>query len=235
MIARKNHRKKSWVFAFTGLAMSLLISTTGWAQQPREGFFAGAGASAAFGRFEVVVENIVSRMSIDTSKARTAMLGAMSAGYGHTTQKGLYLGAEVGMGFPKNTATIRRYGVLYTGDVFVNHLSVRDALTIDALLGFRPAGRLLAYARAGVSFASVSLSQVITPSIPRSSFSSQGTRPSARMGVGAAYSLNRRFALGWDFVFTRYGDLEYPWTEFNVNLTQKVGTVGITCTGTIEL
>lgn len=213
-----------------GVALSLLLSATGFAQQPKEGFFAGAGASAAFSRFELVVENPVSRMSIDTSKAGTAMLGGVSAGYGHTTPKGLYLGGEIGMCFPKNIATIRRYGVLYTGDVFVNHLSVRDALTVDGLLGFRPSGRLLAYARAGISIASVSLSQVFTPSIPRSSFSSQGTRPAARMGVGAVYSLSRRFSLGWNLVYTRYGDFGYSWTEFNVNLTQKVATTGIACT-----
>jgi opacity protein-like surface antigen len=218
-----------------GAVLSLLMAATGFAQQPKEGFFAGAGASAAFSRFELVVENTVSRMSIDTSQARTAMLGGVSAGYGHTTPKGLYLGAEVGMGFPKNTATIRRYGVLYTGDVFVNHLSVRDALTVDGLLGFRPSGRLLAYARAGISIAGVSLSQVFTPSIARSSFSSQGTRPAARMGVGAAYSLGRRFAVGCDLVYTRYDDFGYDWTEFNVTLTQKVGTTGIAGTIIVHL
>ena len=97
-----------WGLGLSGVAMSLLMSVTGFAQQPKEGFFAGASASAAFSRFELVVENTVNRMSIDTSKAGTALLGGVSAGYGHTTKKGLYLGAEVGMGFPKNTGTIRR-------------------------------------------------------------------------------------------------------------------------------
>jgi opacity protein-like surface antigen len=224
-----------WGLGLSGVAMSLLMSVTGFAQQPKEGFFAGASASAAFSRFELVVENTVNRMSIDTSKAGTALLGGVSAGYGHTTKKGLYLGAEVGMGFPKNTGTIRRYGVLYTGDVFVNHLSVRDALTIDGLIGFRPSEKLLAYARTGMAIASVSLSQVFTPSIPGSTFSTQGTRPAARMGIGAAYSLSRRIAVGCDLVFTRYGDFGYDWTEFNVKLTQKVGTTGITCTLIFQL
>jgi opacity protein-like surface antigen len=219
-----------WGIGLSGVALSLLMSATCFAQQPKEGFYAGAGASVAFSRFELVVENTISGMSIDTTKAGTALLGGVSAGYGHTTQKGLYLGAEVGMGFPKNNGTVRRYGVLYTGDVFVNHLSVRDALTVDGLIGFRPSERLLAYTRAGLSIASVSLSQDFTPSIPGSTFSSQGTRPSPRMGIGAAYSLSRRIAVGCDLVFTRYGDFEYDWTEFNVTLTQKVRTAGIACT-----
>jgi hypothetical protein len=55
------------------------------------------------------------------------------------------------------------------------------------------------------------------------------------MGVGAAYSLSRHFAVGCDLVYTRYGDFGYDWTEFNVTLTQKVGTTGIAGTIIVHL
>lgn len=176
----------------------------------------------SYSNFELVVKNTVSQLTIDTSTTASCLLGNLFFGYGHTTLKGVYIGGEIGTCFPKKKATIHRYGVVYTGDVYTNRMSVRDIITGDMQFGYRTSERVLVAIRAGAVFSQISLSQDVTPSIANSAFSDSAYRFGARVGTRLNYSLSQRLSLGVDYVYSHYGNTEFMWDTFSIEFTKKV-------------
>ena len=211
------------------------LAVTGFSQLMHDGFYGGIGMGSSFNQFELEVKNTFSQLSIDTGKHSAGFVGNIFAGYGHTTKKGLYLGGEMRANFFRKATIIRRYGVVYTGDIFENRLSVRDYFSGDFLMGLRPADRLLFYARAGGVLSQINLSQEITPSIPNSSFSDSNYKLGGRVGLGFRYGFSRRLGLGMDFVLTQYGSNNFTWEAFDVAFTKKVASTCLTLSGIISL
>lgn len=170
-------------------------------------------------------------MSVDTCHSATALLAGIVVGYGFTTTKGLFVGGEMGGSFPNKPATIQRFGVVYTGEVFVNHISVQDYVNGDFLIGYRPTEPLLTHAKGGVVLSRFELSQQFTPSIPNSSFSDSSLGWGARVGAGVNYSVIGRFSLGLDYTYTKYQTSDYLWSTFDVQFSKQVSSHYITLSG----
>jgi opacity protein-like surface antigen len=190
----------------------------------RHGFHAGIGVTGAVNRFQLTAERTTNQYTEQKVDRSFSVLGNVFAGYGYTIGQRLFFGAEAGISIPKRTGEVIRQGVVFTGGSYTDHLSVRDVLTGDLLLGYRLINRSLFYLRAGGSWARIHIDQDPTPSIPNSSFSDSAYKFGARMGIGLYYHLTDRLGISIDHTFTVYQPHTPLWKEYDLQFNHKVSS-----------
>jgi outer membrane immunogenic protein len=188
---------------------------------PRDGFYLGAGVGETFNRYELATKNTVTGFNVKKHDNHNSTVGNAFLGYGYTASNSFFLGVELGTIFPRRSGTIKRPGVTFTSFSFVNRLSVQDYLTGDLLPGYRINERWLIYARAGFSYAHLSLHQDANAAASGPKFNRSDNKWGGRIGLGVNYGLTKHLGLGLDYFYTGYQKMNSRWPAFDVQFKQS--------------
>ncbi len=205
--------------------VTFICATTTYANEGiKNGIYLGAGGGESFNNYVFSTTNTVTNTIANTKPSNNTFLGNIFAGYGLTTDENLYFGGELGTNFPQREASTTHPGVTLTGQTFTNHVFVQDYLTGDLLPGYRMDSKLLLYARLGLSYAHLQLTQDANSAAGTPSFSSNANKIGGRVGVGASYPLTKNLGVGADYFYAAYPAFSTNWPAYNIHFEQKPHT-----------
>ena len=197
---------------------------------PKENFYAGVGIGGSFNKDTL---KGISVYSTSVTKSPTQTVGNVYIGYGHTFMEKLFLGIEANTYFPGHTDNFITPGVssaAVTNNYYTSQYNFKDYLGLDLLPGLRFNPNTLIYARTGLSFRDINISQnsTITAGPLSDSFYNAGHSMGGRFGAGVAYGLNKNIGVAVDYFYTYYPTFGSYWNIYNLqyNMTSNQNYVG---------
>ncbi len=196
--------------------------------EPKENFYAGVGIG---GTFNSDTLRAISVNSTSVTNSPTQTVGNVYIGYGHTFMDKLFLGIEANTYFPGHTDNFITQGVssaAYSGNYYSQQYTFKDYLGLDLLPGLRFNPNTLIYARTGLSFRDINISQNSTATPSSDSFYNAGHSMGGRFGAGVAYGLTKNIGVAVDYFYTYYPTFGSYWNTYNLqfNMSSNQNYVG---------
>ncbi|NBX84153.1 MAG: hypothetical protein EBQ95_00925 [Gammaproteobacteria bacterium] len=205
------------------------IDTNNWT--PKESFYAGVGFGGSFNSDTVTVTSYDTKNSTFNSANPGQVVGNVYIGYGHTWVEKYFLGIEANTYFPGHTDNINTSGVSAgnTLNTYTTQFTFKDYMGLDLLPGMRFENHMLVYARTGLSFRDIEISQNATITPSSEGFYSAGHSVGGRFGVGAAYDLTRNIGVAVDYFYTYFPTWSAYWSTYNLQqqMTSHQNYIGI--------
>ena len=196
--------------------------------EPKENFYAGVGIG---GTFNSDTLKAISAYSTSVTNSPTQTVGNVYIGYGHTFMEKLFLGIEANTYFPGHTDNFNTQGVSSAADsrsYYTEQYTFKDYLGLDLLPGLRFNPNTLIYARTGLSFRDINISQNSTDTPSSNSYYNAGHSMGGRFGAGVAYGLSKNIGVAVDYFYTYYPTFGSYWNTYNLqfNMTSNQNYVG---------
>ena len=229
-------KKLSFISMSLSLSTMVFAGTMGSVESnhwmPKESFYAGVGFGGSFNSDTETVTSLGNHNSTFNAANPGQVVGNVYIGYGQTWMEKYFLGIEANTYFPGHTDNILTHGVSSAADASSQYLAqftFKDYLGLDLLPGMRFDNNVLVYARTGLSFRDIEISQNATITPSSEGFYSSGHSVGGRFGVGAAYDLTRNIGVAVDYFYTYFPTWSAYWSTYNLQqqMTSHQNYIGI--------
>jgi len=199
--------------------------------KPKENFYAGVGIGGTFNSDTSKVTSVPNNNATSVTNSPSQTVGNVYIGYGHTFMDKLFLGIEANTYFPGHTDNFTNPGVsnaAVSKNYYSEQYTFKDYLGLDLLPGLRFNPNTLIYARTGLSFRDINISQNSTATPSSDSFYNAGHSMGGRFGAGVAYGLSKNIGIAVDYFYTYYPTFGSYWSIYNLqfNMTSNQNYVG---------
>lgn len=186
--------------------------------KPKENFYAGVGFGGNFNRDTEKVTALTTQISTQQSNSSSSVVGNLLMGYGHTWLQQYFLGIEANTYFPGHSVNITTQGVSSVGQgySYVAEYTFKDYLGLDLLPGIRFRPNSLIYARTGLSFRDIEVSQIETETPPSFGYYHSGHSVGGRFGAGVAHGVTEHIGVAIDYFYTYYPTWGAYWSTYNL-------------------
>ncbi len=191
--------------------------------KPKENLYVGLGFGGNFNNDNEQVSSLTNQNQTSSSSNNSQVVGNLYIGYGHTWNNVYFLGVEANTYFPGHTDNITTAGIsnVGSGNFYTNQYTFKDYLGLDLLPGFRFHPNSLIYARTGLAFRDIQVSQYATLNPASEGFYNAGHSVGGRFGAGIAHGLNENIGMAIDYFYTYYPTWGSYWSTYNLQYNMK--------------
>ena len=206
-------------FTYAGTMGPIVVSEL----KPKENFYAGVGFGGTFNHDTEQVTSLANQNTTQTTASPGQVVGNVYIGYGHTWLEKFYLGIEANTYFPGHTDNIQTMALsgYDKGQLYTNQFTFKDYLGLDLLPGIRFHPNSLLYARTGLSFRDIEVSQIETTTPSSYGYYNSGSSVGGRFGAGIAHGFTENIGVAVDYFYTYFPRWGSYWSTYYLQQDMK--------------